>query len=534
MAGLFDEARRVVGRAPPGTVEARQPDAPPPYDASAPFTAFARDVFAVELTPGQRVLCAVAFDGVEPGDLQGADRELARAIFGDVDTIPPGARAVLCAVCGARGGKTYLLGALRLLHLALTVSLESMAPGEAAAGVIVAPDIRLARQGLRYVSGALQAAGPSIATIEAETVDSITLRRHDGNVVDIVCLPATRGGSALRGRTLVGAVLDEAAFFRDADFVVNDEELFKAIAPRVVPDGQVVIASTPWADAGLLYDTFTRNHSHPVDAIAAHAPTLLLRDDDHTRQLVERERTRDPENCAREFDADFISGGGAEFFGAADVALALTKGAGPLEKVRFDQTVVLGLDTAFRKDPTAGAVVTRDIHGLVTVLDMIEIRPPKDGRLVPSETIKQLIARGKALGATEVVCDGHYVETVREYLDGLRLIEAPGGQQGKADTHIATRTILREGNAAIPPEFNRLAVQLRQVIGKPQPGGGLSITSPRRGGAHGDIASGYVLACWRLSEDAGPLEAKGTEPSDWQREKQKFVPSGRANKVRGY
>ncbi len=534
MAGLFDEARRVVGRgAPPAVVEAH-PTAPAPYDTAAPFTAFARDVFDVELTAGQRVLCLVAFDGLEPRDLEGTDRDLARAIFGDVDTIPESARAVLCAVCGARGGKTYLLGALRLLHLALTVSLESMAPGEAAAGVIVAPDIRLARQALRYIAGAAQARPAIAGMVVADNVDSITLRRHDGHVVELACLPATRGGSALRGRTLVGAVLDEAAFFRDADFVVNDDELFKAVAPRVVPDGQAIVASTPWADAGLVFDTFTRNHGHPVDAIAAHAPTLLLRDDDHTRQLVERERVRDPENAAREFDAGFVSGGGTEFFGAAEVALALKKGAEPLAGIRLGQAVVLGLDTAFKKDPTAGTVVTRDVNGLQTLLDVIEIRPPKDGRLVPSETIKAIIARAKDLKATHVVCDGHYVETVREYCDGLTLVEAPGGQQGKAETHIASRTELREARVAIPPEFNRLAVQLRQIIGKPQPGGGLSITSPRRGGAHGDIASGWVLACWHLATDPKPLQVEEMTPTQWEREKQAFVPRGPRVKGAGY
>ena len=66
-------------------------------------------------------------------------------------------------------------------------------------------------------------------------------------------LPATRGGSALRGRSLVGAVLDEAAFFRDEDYSVNDAEIYRAVAPRILPEGQTIIASTPWAEGvGLL------------------------------------------------------------------------------------------------------------------------------------------------------------------------------------------------------------------------------------------------------------------------------------------
>ncbi len=96
------------------------------------FTEFCTQVLRVALTPGQLVLCKIAFDGLEPGDLKGRERELARKIFGDVDRIPPEARHVLIAVVGARAGKSYILAALRLLHLALTVSLDTLAPGEIA------------------------------------------------------------------------------------------------------------------------------------------------------------------------------------------------------------------------------------------------------------------------------------------------------------------------------------------------------------------------------------------------------------------
>ena len=83
------------------------------------YVAFLERVLRVRPTPAQRVLCLVAFDGVEPGSLEGADRELARQLFGDVETIPAEARHVIALVCVARGGKSYLFCGLRLLHLAL-------------------------------------------------------------------------------------------------------------------------------------------------------------------------------------------------------------------------------------------------------------------------------------------------------------------------------------------------------------------------------------------------------------------------------
>ena len=118
--------------------------------------------------------------------------------------------------------------------------------------------------------------------------------------MSVECLPATRGGSALRGRSLVSAVLDECAFFRDEQFAVNDTDLFKATAPRVLPGGLVVIASTPWAETGLLFDEFSRNYGAPVTALACHAPTTLMRSDDpRILSMVAREVERDPITAER-------------------------------------------------------------------------------------------------------------------------------------------------------------------------------------------------------------------------------------------
>ena len=52
-----------------------------------PFTRFASETLGVKLTPGQKALASVAFDGVQPGALEGEARELARRIFGDIEEV---------------------------------------------------------------------------------------------------------------------------------------------------------------------------------------------------------------------------------------------------------------------------------------------------------------------------------------------------------------------------------------------------------------------------------------------------------------
>jgi hypothetical protein len=475
------------------------------------FVDFATTVLGVELTPAQRVLGLVAFDGHEPCDREPADREIARQLFGDVERIPPEARHVLCAVCGARAGKSYVLGALRLLHLALTVPLTTLAPGELAVALIVAPDLRLARQVLRYALGAAESV-PSIKDlIGSSTSDGFTLARPDGGTVSVECLPATRGGSAVRGRSLVGAVLDESAFFRDESYQVNDLEVFRAVAPRVLRGGQVVIASTPWAEAGLLFDFHKRNHGHPVDAISAHAPTLLLRDDEHTRSYVAREVARDPQNAAREYGAEFMPAGSDAFFdpraidAAVDDALVM-----PLPK-RDHMRFTCGADFGFTRDSSALVVLERD-PVRYSVADVVELQPSKGAPLVPSSVVEHFATVVHRYDTDHVIADAHYREAIAEHMSAQKLYlrAAPEGAMGKAESYQIARSLLHEGKVRLP-KHERLLRQLREVVARPTPGGGVTITSPRwRMGGHGDLVSALVLALFEAARGSAPTVPAAT------------------------
>lgn len=457
-------------------------------------------VLGVSLSPAQRVLCSVAFDGVEPRDLNDEDREIAAKLFGRVDTIPKMARAVIAALIGARSGKSYLFS-LRLLHLAFICQLNTLAPGEQAYGLLVAPDMRLARQGLRYISGAAHKAKALADMITSETLESISFRRADGKVVTIECLPATRGGGAVRGRSLFAAFLDEAAFFRDSNYVVNDDEVYKAIAPRIVADGQFLIASTPWIEAGKLYELYSVNYSTHVTALAVHATTEMLRSDTPAiLEQVARERINDPENARREFDAEPMGGGSVHFFDPVALAACIDEHQPAIvPRSAVFQRAWMGLDTGFRKNPSGGVVV-RDSGGAgnrLTVAECVEITPPKGGRLVPSETLRELVGRAKFHHCEALVADQHYIETVREHSAGLSLIEAP---TVPADAYTVVRDAIAEGRVKLSAQHVRLINQLRDVVSKPTPGGNIAISSPSRGTAHGDVASAFVLACWKAAQ----------------------------------
>lgn len=445
----------------------------------------------VKLTPAQRVLCAVAFDGAEPRDLVGAEREIARKLFGDIETIPAIARAVVALVAGRGGGKTYV-AALRLLHLAVTANLTQLAPGELAYCVIVAPDLRLARQALRFALGAVRACPQLKPMLENPTADSFVLRRPDGRSVTLECLPATRGGSAVRGRSLVGFLCDEIAFFRDSDSVINDADIFRAAAPRVMAGGQLIVSSTPWAEAGLLYELHRDQFGAPKSALVVHAPTVLLRPSERAR--VDAEYQRDPVNAERELGAEFFSAGTGQFFDGQAVDDARDEGrTDPLPPTIH--RCIAAIDLAFSADSSALAIV-RDEGPRVVLVDWLERKPRKGKPLKPSEVIAEFAARARAHGCSEIWGDQHYAETAREHLNAARMgfLTTPGGATGKEQTYRRAQRALAERRVSLP-DFPRLLQQFRDVLAKPLPGGSIQISHPRRAGqGHGDLCAASVVA----------------------------------------
>jgi hypothetical protein len=459
-------------------------------DVPQSFVSFV-EWLGVELRPGQAELARVAFDGAEP-----LDRRLAERLFRDV---PVGRRGVVAAVCGARAGKSYVLVALRLVHGMLVRDLSSLAPGQRAVALIIAPNDKLRREVANYALGAIQSKPELAAMLEGVSADGFGVRRPDGHLVRFETGVATAGGYGARGRSLTDFALDECAFFRDASAKVNDEEIYRAGSARVLPGGQTILASTPWAKAGLLHDFWAKR---PEEVLVVHAPTLLLHDSPMTRELVEREMARDPDNAKREFGAEFMDAGGTLFFESSLIDAAQTDEPFAL---RHGDEVFAGGDFGFRSDSSALLMVARR-GDMLHVFDGSEERP--DGApLKPSRTVASF-AKRIAGRCGHLMSDGHYREAIAEHLEAHQLVYVPAPAQ-PAESYVRARMLMREGRVKIHAlDFrDRLVQQMREVHGKPTSGGGMSIVHPRwASGGHGDLVAALVLALWQGSGDR--VEAK--------------------------
>ena len=450
----------------------------------------------VDLTPGQAELSRVAFDGVQPVDVA-----LGARLFGQ--HVPVGRCRVVAAVCGRRAGKSYVLVALRLVHGMLVRRVPKLPPGQRAVALIIAPRDSLRMEVFRYAMGAVMSK-PELAAmlVGRAKVDSFKLRRPDGVEVSFETGVATAGGTAARGRWFTDLALDECAFFRDDSFKVNDEELFRAGSATLLPGGQALVTSTPWAEGGLLYRLWKER---PEGTVVAHAPTLVLNDSPETREAVTQAEAQDPENARREFGAEFMTSGTTVFFESSNLDAATVNE--PFTLVGGDQ-VAAGGDLGFRGDSSALVLVARR-GDVLHLFDGLECRSSAETPLSLEDTFAKFMTLMKSRKCGYLLADHHYRDAMAEALAKHDIAVAPAVGSTPADRYVRAREALRAGRVKIHGvEFReRLMRQLREVHGKPTSGGGMSIQHPRWAtGGHGDLADAFVLALWQLGGDVVAAE----------------------------
>jgi hypothetical protein len=429
--------------------------------------------------------------------------------------MPREARRTVAVRAGGRGGKSSRLLAPKALHAAWTVPLPTLNHGEVASALIVAPDLKLARQTFSFCLGYVEQS-PLLQRylVKEPTKDTIDLARPDGKRVRVEILAATRGGRAVRARTLVFAGLDEAClFFDDKSGVVNDADIYRAVHQRVVPGGQTWIVSTPWlADTGILEGFISKDFGRHENTLCCIGGTRALNPNWDPDGTIERDlREQDPDAAVREIDGIPLAGGAGAFFEPTALIACV---AADDELEQDGRAVAFGGDLGFVRDSSAlvGATLSDPID--VVVLD--EVRPEPGQPLKPSEVVARFGKTIRARGAWSFCADGHYRETAREHLEpaGVDFVDAPSGQQGKSEVYLHAKKLIHERRVRLPNN-PRLLTQLRQVVSRPMPGGGVSISTPRRkagqgGGGHGDLVSALVLALWQARD--------GVPPRPWLRD----------------
>jgi hypothetical protein len=175
--------------------------------------------------------------------------------------------------------------------------------------------------------------------------------------------------------------------------------------------------------------------------------------------------------------------------------------------------VCAGLDMGLRKDSSALVIVHRRAD-ILTVADLLELRPVDGAPLKPSHVVRSFARVMKEHGCTYAVGDNHYREAVAEYLEEFDLSFAPGPNP-PSEAYVRTRALMREGRVRLP-RHEKLLRQLRDTVGVVTSGGRISIQHPRNAGGHSDLVAALVLALWQVSGDTVPASAPELGTREWE------------------
>lgn len=373
--------------------------------------------------------------------------------------------------------------------------------GELVRALIVAPLLKLSRAPFDHLIGTMQASTVLSKLLVKTGAESATIRRPDGFEVVVELVAASSSGANLRSTWLAGVIFDEADFHGDEDASVNLPDNLRAALTRMLPGAQVLVPSSPWADAGPFHELFTRYFGRPGREIAFHSDTRSM-NPTLSKEEEDAERRRDPDSAAREYDAVPLSSSSRRFF--PDEAVR-----GSVNSTRSMQLSPVdglahyaGCDLGFRKNSSALAIA-RFEGGKVRLAYYDELRPEKNKPLKPSEVCESFANACLSYRVRAVRGDLHYADTADEEFrkhkadGGLRTVRYESFQptmEFTADAFAEFRKLMEEGRLELPDD-PRLLKQIADVRSRPMPGGRIQVQLPKQAAAHGDLLMAVVLAC---------------------------------------
>lgn len=463
-------------------------------------------------SPLQRAICRAA-EGRPLDDVLTADE--CESYFGCAPADLPSVRARrVVLICGVRGGKT-LLSCCAAITACLTADLSSLKQRELPRFALIAPTVDLAHAAFEQLVGIIR--GSAVLSVMLEgtpTQDTVVIRRPDGFRVEIMVVAAHRGGMSVRGRWLIGALLDEVASFgsETEGKVVNAEELLRAAETRLLPGCQVWLVSSPFGPVGLLYDLHQRSWGKPGATIVVHAPTRAL-NPSFPQSRIDEIAAEAPDVAAREYDAEWVDPDSA--FLAATLVESATRAA-PLARPASQGSgrgVVAAMDAATRGNDWTLAIAwpERDTDGRITrvvVAGVWRWQGSKKAPLSTKATLAEIGAQLRAHGIYRVKVDGWSFDALN---DQARELGFQLEQNEDRDTpYHSLKGLLSNAMIELPPDpvmrHDLLSIRQRATSG------GTKIVLPKTAdGRHCDFAPSVALAAHGASRGtwytAGGYEA---------------------------
>jgi len=401
-------------------------------------------------------------------------------------------------ICGRRSGKSDKLAANVAIYEAF-FRRHRLSPGERGIVLLMAQNVRAANVVAGYIRGKIERS----PILSQHVVSSRALEMELDNGITIAIHPSSF--RAIRGLSVVTCICDEIAFwFTEAEYANPDVEVVRAVRPAMAtfPHAKLILVSSPYAKAGVLWDMWNARHVD-ADTLVWHAPTSLMNPTVRA-SFLEKEKARDPEIYAREYDAQFTDAVSSFIPGDA-IEACVVPGRTELAPNIHDYHYFAAIDAAFRGDSFTFCVAHR--HGeKITVDHLTGWEGSKEHPVRLADILPKIKAIAARYQVTHLIGDQYGAEPLKHAFKevGLTLEEVPFTTSSKADILGNLRSLIVEGRVELL-DHARSIKEIRSLEVEALPGGASRIGHPRRTGAHDDFAVAIALAAWETRQPSrGP------------------------------
>jgi hypothetical protein len=396
-------------------------------------------------------------------------------------------------IAGRRSGKSYISSIIAGYLAAFKDWKRFLNPGEKGWIFIIANDRAQAKIIKGYISGILNSNVMFRRLIERELQWEIELKNGVGIAVK------TCNFRTIRGYTVLAAICEEIAFWRDEYSANPAKEILTALRPSLatIPESFLIGISTPYSRFGYLWEQFTKHFGKVGDEIPLvwRAPTNLM--NPTVNEKLIQDALKDDYSSAK---SEWL----AEWREDIEAFLSLEMIDAVVVPYRFELPRIENAQYYAYIDPSGGrrdsftlAICHKEDKGKY-ILDYIrEIRPPFQPGAVVSEFSEIL----KSYGVNVVESDRYAAEWVTSsFQENGIMVE--NSELTSSEIYLNFLPLIANSFVELL-DNKRITEQLRGLERKTRTGGKDQITHPPFAGTHDDLAIAVAGAIVRAARNAG-------------------------------
>ena len=389
------------------------------------------------------------------------------------------------ATASRRAGKGRAAGALATFEAALIDHSACLANGETGYVACISPTRAQANIVKDYCLGYFEASPILRGEVLDVTADEIRLRNG------IIITTLASDFRTLRGRTLLLAILDEAAFLRSEESASPDIEAARALLPGLsTTGGTLCVLSSPYRKSGLLYqrhrDYFGKDDAGVLCVAGASTlfnPTLDM-------EMIVQAQEDDPEAAASEWLGQYrndLAG-----FLPDDLIDGSVDHGRPLELPPREDIVYRAFADVSAGRSDATAICIGHTEGETFVVDVVRGHPAPHN---PADVVAELCALARQYRCSKITADNFSGEwaasAVREAGLEFRRCELP-----KSALYLEGLSRFTRGQIRIP-NHPALLRELRLLERRTMRSGKDAVDHPAHGGHddHSNVVFGSMWLC---------------------------------------